>query len=279
MKIKIATLITLALSIGGMASANTTLLVNTNFDGFTGWIAGANKFAPVTTWLEFVSAPDAYAFEDRVAPSGSGFIYNSWDDGTSDKLENYLFQEFRAGPADSIFATGDEIVFKGSARATRTGADTSDMVVRAFIKVLGYNELGWEFQTKAEYSAFHPIGSTLEAFDLSVTFPDLAVDDSLQVLQLGFEITNLFDSASNAMDAGTIYFENIEGYIVGDEVPVVTWAGYTVDENGNADTGDWLGVVYTEHTPWIYVYDMAKYVLMPMEGIATTGAWSYVPGN
>jgi hypothetical protein len=276
---KITALITVAVSLSGVATANTPLLVNTNFDGYTGWIAGANKFAPVDTWREFVSAPEAFPWEERVAPSGAGFVYSSWDDGASDKLENYLFQEFRAGPTDSIFETGDEIVFRGSASATRTGADTSDMVVRAFIKVLGYNELGWENQTKEQYSAFHIIGETLEPFDMMITFPDLAVDDSLQVVQLGFEITTLFDSSSNSMDAGTIYFENLEGYVVGEEEPVVMWAGFVVDASGIANTGDWLGMVYTEHAPWIYVYDMGKYMFMPTEAIATSGAWSFVPGN
>ena len=259
-----------------IVSANTTLLTNTEFDGFDGWIAGSNKFL-AGNWQAFVSAPDAYPFEDRVKPTGDGFTFYSWDDGTSDTLENYLFQEFFAGPAGSstpsIFSTGDVIVFKGTASATRTGANTDDMVVRAFIKVLGYNELGWAFQIKQAYSAFQPIGANLEAFELSITFPDLAVDDSLQVVQLGFEITNSFDGT--AMDSGTIYFENLEGYVAGDGSGT-TWAGYSVDENGWADTGSWMGWVNVTNAPWIIVVNLGGYAYVPEASVTSSGGWCYI---
>jgi hypothetical protein len=278
---KITTITTLALAVSSTAFANTQILSNTDFsDGFTGWIAGSNKFVG-GVWQEFVQAPDAYAFEDRVVPSGQGFIFKSWDDEVSDSLENYLFQEFGAGPAGSptaatLFQTGDVIVFKGSASATRVGTDTSDMVVRAFIKLLGYNEFGWEFQLKEENSAFHPVGSALEPFELSVTFPDLVEDDSFQVIQLGFEISVAFDSANpgNAMDSGEIYFENIQGYIVGEEEEV-TWAGYVLDENGNADTGAWMGMVNATHAPWIYSYLLGAYVYIPEDGVSAAGGWAF----
>jgi hypothetical protein len=277
---KITTITTLALAVSSTAYANTQILTNTDFsDGFTGWIAGSNRFVG-GDWVEFVQAPDAYAFEDRVISSGDGFIFKSWDDGVSDSLENYLFQEFGAGPAGSpteatLFETGDVIVFKGSASATRDGADTSDMVVRAFIKLLGYNEFGWEFQLKEENSAFHPVGSALEPFELSVTFPDLVEDDSFQVIQLGFEISAAFDAANpgGVMDSGEIYFENIEGYIVGEEA--ATWAGYTLDGNGNADTGAWMGMVNATHAPWIYSYLLKAYVYIPDTGVGMDGAWVY----
>ena len=275
---KIITILAMGILTGSSAFANTPILTNTNFDGFEGWIAGSNKFLG-GVWQEFASAPDAYAYADRVKPSGDGFTFYSWDDGASDMLENYLFQEFGAGPVgsptESEFETGDIIVFKGSASATRSGTDTSDMVVRAFIKVLGFNELQWAFQTKLEYSAFHPISSTLEPFELTITFPDLAVDDSLQVLQLGFEITNSFDGT--AMDSGTIYFENLEGFIEGGDTP--TWAGYNVDENGWANTDSWLGWVNVTDSPWIRVLNINNYAYIPEESVTESGSWMYILGN
>lgn len=271
-------LLAMGLFAGSVAFANTPILVNTNFDGFEGWIAGSNRFLG-GVWQEYVLAPDAYPFADRVSVTGDGFTFKSWDDEVSDTLENYLLQEFGAGPVGSPteteFATGDVIVFKGKASATRTGANTSDMVVRAFIKVLGYNELGWAFQIKPDYSAFHDIGSSLEDFELRVTFPDLAVDDSLQILQLGFEITNSFDGT--AMDAGTIYFENIEGYVEGGETP--TWAGYPILDDGWVNTGEWLGWINVTHAPWVTIVNLDKYAYLPEESVGTSGAWMYLLGE
>ncbi len=306
MKHKLTALTAMALAAGSLAFANTPLLVNTNFAGFGGWIIGANRFQPKTTWLEFVSAPSAFSYESRVQPSGAGFVFHSWDDGVADRIETYLFQEFGAGPAasttPSIFQTGDVIVFKGSARATRVGANTADMTVRAFIKVLGYNELGWAFQTKHQYSAFHNIGAALEPFELSVTFPNLAVDDSLQVLQIGFEISTEYDGT--AMDSGTIYFENIEAYIVGEAggwralsladrrllwagavrgfgagCPPATWLGYAVDANGYADTGAWLGWVNVSAAPWIWIVKLNAWAYLPEAGAGESGGWAFIVGH
>jgi hypothetical protein len=262
-----------------LAFSNTPLLVDTtNFTSSSKWIGGSNKFGGGgATWLEFVGTlSGAYTLESRVATSGSGFIFSSWDDGTSDKLENFLFQEWGAGPAGSPtpsqFTTGDVIVFKGSARATRVGANTSDMIVRAFIKMLGYNELGWAFQTKPAKTVFHNIGSALEPFELSITFPDLIVDDSFQVLQIGFEITNSYDAAANSMDSGTIYFENLQGYIEGTTVEPTLWNGYEVTDTGHVDTGAFMGVLFVTEAPWVYVHDLNKWVYLPAQDVAA-GAW------
>jgi hypothetical protein len=278
---KTRTLLTaIAFAAGSIASANTPLLTNTSFAGYEGWIFGANRFQPVTTWLSFVQAPSAFAYAERVQASGAGFTFTSWDDGIADRIETYIFQEFKAGPdtgafGPSVFATGDVIVFKGSASATRTGANTSDMTVRAFIKVLGYNEFGWSHQTKMQYSAFHDIGSALEPFELRVTFPDLAVDDSLQVLQVGFEISTQYDGT--AMDAGTIYFENIEGYIEGEpNGGDVYWNGYLVQDESYVDTGDFMGILHIASDPWIYIYAIARWAYLPDVQDIGTGLWLHV---
>jgi hypothetical protein len=262
-----------------MAFSNTPLITNTTFETFDGWIFGSNRFQPKTTWLAFVTAPDAYAYEDRLSVDGGGeYTFNNWDDGVADKIESFMFNEFGAGPVgsgtDSIFATGDVIRFKGTARATRTGPDTNDMIVRAFIKTLGYNELGWAFQTKPEYSAFHDIGVADEAFDLSITFPDLAVDDSLQVIQLGFEITGEFNLGDSALDAGTITFSGIEGYVEG--TGGATWAGYDVDELGWADTTPWLGFVNVVGDPWIWSASLNNWMYLPEDSVSESGAWIYI---
>lgn len=278
---KITTLLTAGAAFASLASANTPLLTNTDFsNGYEGWIAGSNLFVG-GQWQAFVSAPEAYTFESRVMVEGEGFIFESWDDEVSDMLENYLFQEFAAGPVGSptenqLFATGDEIVFKGKASASTSGADTSDVVTRAFIKVLGYNELGWEFQIKEAYSAFQPLGSDLTEFELRVTFPDLTVDDSLQVIQLGFEATTSYDAGAGSMDSASVYFEDIEGYIEGDGI---LWAGWPVDENGWANTEGWLGWVNVTSAPWIQILSLDSYGYVQEGTVGDAGAWIYILGN
>lgn len=266
------TLAAVTLSVSAVSlPANTPLLVNTDFSSFDEWIAGSNSFIG-GTWQAFIT--DGYTVDDQVDPQGGGFIFRSWDDGASDMLENFLFQEFGAGPLGSatptIFTTGDTIVFKGRASATRAGNDPSDMVVRAFIKTLGYNELGWAFQVKPAYSAFHPIGPDLEPFELSITYPDLAVDDSLQVIQLGFEITTSYDGT--AMDSGSIYFEGIEGYVEGDGNE--TWNGFPVTD-GWANTEDWIGWIYVGDAPWVISATLESYIYLPEQDM-TAGAWMYI---
>lgn len=256
-----------------MAVANTPLLANPEFNGRDGWLFGANQFQPATTWIGFAEDPETFS----VTPTGNGAVFNSWDDLTSDKIESFVYQQFNAGPPGSatentIFQTGDKIVFKGAASATRSGTDPSDMIVRAFIKTLGYNELGWEFQIKPEYTQFHDIGPDVENFDLSINFPDLAADDSFQVVQLGFEITTEYDGA--AMDSGSITFGNLEGYIEGEEIPM--WAGYEIDENGDVDTGSWMGKLYVEHSPWVWSYDLGAYVFIDPANVGPGGSWIYV---
>ena len=276
----------MVLASAATAFSNTPLMLNPDFsDGWTQWIVGSNKFQP--DWVAFVNAPDAYAFEDRIKPSGTGHTFESWDDGESDKLENYMFIEFFAGtlgdPAfeNDTFVEGDLIVFEGSASSEKIGADTSDLVARAFIKYLGYSDIG-AFQVFPQYTKYVDIGSNLQEFRLESNFP---IDEALQVVQLGFEITNYYDGDNFEMDMGTIYFENLAGYIEGDEQ--LFWKGYPVGPTGYIDTGTaflgWLWVgsgsgisnwlysvnagqwVYSQESyvnpnafGWIYLYDQTK---------------------
>jgi hypothetical protein len=261
--------------IAGSASANTPLLENPDLSSLEGWMAGSNVFLG-GEWQAYVT--DAYTVDDRVDPAGDGHVFTSWDDGESDRIETYLLQEFNAGPVDSDwpteFETGDVIVFKGTASSTKSGNDTSDMVVRAFIKTLGYNAQGWEFQTKAEYSDFHDIGSAEEPFELSITYPDITEDDSLQVIQLGLEITTEFDG--DAMDSGTITFDDLEGYVEGDG-GTTTWLGYEVDGQGYANTEGFMGFVNVLSAPWVWNVNMSKYVYIPDDTSPDAGgAWMYI---
>ena len=51
-----------------------------------------------------------------------------------------------------------------------------------------------------------------------------------------------------------------------------TWLGYPVDENGWANTGDWMGWVNVVNQPWIWSLDLNKYIY-----VNDDSGWVYVP--
>lgn len=52
---------------------------------------------------------------------------------------------------------------------------------------------------------------------------------------------------------------------------VSLWKGYAIGESGWVDTDDWLGWVYVEHDPWIWIEQLASYVYFSDSG------WMWVP--
>lgn len=77
--------------------------------------------------------------------------------------------------------------------------------------------------------------------------------------------------------AGVLYVDNI--YLSGSEpsepgLPMY-YAGFPVDSNGDVYTGDFLGAINVSSAPWIYIYDLKRWVYMvePEEGFE--GAWHY----
>lgn len=59
--------------------------------------------------------------------------------------------------------------------------------------------------------------------------------------------------------------------IVADVAAETTWNGYTVDASGWVDTGDFMGALYVEHDPWIWVHSLDQYVYLPQFG--ESGSW------
>lgn len=80
---------------------------------------------------------------------------------------------------------------------------------------------------------------------------------------------------------GTVRYDNIRIADSWDDVVPqpggggTTWAGFDVDGNSNADTMNWLGLVYVRENPWIYIYSLGKYVYLPESIISTQGAWMF----
>lgn len=51
------------------------------------------------------------------------------------------------------------------------------------------------------------------------------------------------------------------------------WRGYPI-EDGYVDTGDWMGVLHVAASPWVYSFDMGKFVYIP-ENVDLNGFWMY----
>ena len=55
-----------------------------------------------------------------------------------------------------------------------------------------------------------------------------------------------------------------------------TWAGYSVDANGDCDTGAWLGWVNVNHKPWIWSYSLSSWMYIVEGQVTASGSWAYI---
>jgi len=56
-----------------------------------------------------------------------------------------------------------------------------------------------------------------------------------------------------------------------------SWAGYPLIENGFVNTGDFLGYLYVGQAPFVWCYRMERWIFLPEENAAGSGAWLYAP--
>jgi hypothetical protein len=62
-----------------------------------------------------------------------------------------------------------------------------------------------------------------------------------------------------------------------DAQPTPKWAGYVIDENGDVDTGAFMGWLNVDHAAdnWIWSYDLGIWVYLKESDVAQDGAWAY----
>lgn len=63
--------------------------------------------------------------------------------------------------------------------------------------------------------------------------------------------------------------------VAGDAPPILDWAGFPIDVNGWADTGDWLGPVNVGLEPWVLLGAHERWLFAPADGVDTDGGWFY----
>ena len=59
-------------------------------------------------------------------------------------------------------------------------------------------------------------------------------------------------------------------------IDLPTWAGYPVDENGWADTGSFIGWIFTGSAPWVWSLSLETWMYLPESNVKETGAWTFV---
>lgn len=80
--------------------------------------------------------------------------------------------------------------------------------------------------------------------------------------------------------AGTLYVDNIflssagNGGTTPDPDPT-HYAGFPIDSQGNVDTGDYYGILHVANAPWVYIFDLQRWVYMVEPGEDEIGAWMF----
>ncbi|NDV63187.1 hypothetical protein G0Q06_12045 [Puniceicoccales bacterium CK1056] len=55
------------------------------------------------------------------------------------------------------------------------------------------------------------------------------------------------------------------------------WGGFPIGEGGYVDTGDWIGWVWVDQDPWVWSFDLDKYVYVPQASANAGKGWVYAP--
>lgn len=61
--------------------------------------------------------------------------------------------------------------------------------------------------------------------------------------------------------------------------PSDQWAGLTVDDDGNTDTGGLLGSIHVSLPDWVYVQGLDAWVYLPEDWYSADGSWCWIPGT
>lgn len=77
--------------------------------------------------------------------------------------------------------------------------------------------------------------------------------------------------------AGTLFVDNmyLSGSGVTDPGLPSHYAGFPVDSRGDVYTGDFLGSINVSSAPWVYLYDLQRWVYMVEPDEDFAGAWQY----
>jgi hypothetical protein len=165
----------------------------------------------------------------------------------------------------SVFVNDDSLVGEDVSFTFTVDSNTfTEHTTVAFIKIFDkdyniLNQVEEELTTPGYYSLSIPASLTGVAGALHA--------------QYGFTTVGINSSAAQAPSYGTMVISAAEPQ------PTATWGGYLVelDDQGKAwvNTGEWLGYLYVESAPWIYISDTGSWTYMIEPDPEASGAWTY----
>ena len=135
---------------------------------------------------------------------------------------------------------------------------------------------GWSHQASNKDNDPHSLSWVLEAgrdyaIQMSVRSRDHLVDrlilwDRAQYL-LANQVTGKQpnETAFNALEPSAFAPEG------------TPWGPYVADEQGNVDTGTFLGWLNVSLDPWEWSYSLSRYIYLPGDDVTASGAWAYIP--
>lgn len=141
------------------------------------------------------------------------------------------------------------------------GPGSEGLSLTGFNTISGVIDFGNMTQTifinDVEYAAEGPfelgVGGGVVDPDVNATFGSIAILMRLQDLEMvidNFSITQL--------------------------PPQDRWAGYLVNDGGFADTDGWLGWVWADSAPNVFVYNIAGWVYIDEAYVEEEGGWAYI---
>jgi hypothetical protein len=222
----------------------------------------------------------AYVFADNWGPATASGAYSDSDTivlgpekGAYDSSPDLTFwRKDGVGPLGnkqmtaSVFINADTLVGQDVSFDFTVDSNTfTEHTTVAFIKIFDTN---YNILKQAEVAL-----TDLGYYNLSLSSAETGVVGALHA-QYGFTTVGINSSAAQAPSYGTLVISAAE------PSPVATWAGYPVelDNDGKewVNTGDWLGYLYIEFAPWVYVSDAASWIYMDEPSLPLAGAWGFV---
>ena len=286
-----------------LACGGTPILLNPDFSSNDHWRVGYNSYWDGAL-VGFIDSD--YAVADRVQPAGDGFVFTSWPDEQSHRLEHFLFQEFTVetvgdGTAPQ-FNPGDLVIFRGYARSTKSGDEPLEVDTQAFIEILKYNGETGAYAMLDDFSVDQRIPTYVSKkfpFELSLKIPNREIEPLPLRIRLGFEIATESGGNRLLMDEGSIYFSNLEGFLIPADQEIVrirmemsmdglSW--WTVGPGRHATTASNAFVralispgeseTYSPSTPVIHRFpDSGGAIEVVLQAGSTTESWKSVfPG-
>ena len=219
--------------------------ISNNWEGVDAWNSWVSRSNPASSWNgQKIDAGAATEGNQVALIQGESAVYNL---------------------TSHIIAVGDEITYSWDFRGGGSGDPERSIEPGPVIASLAYYDEDLADIVEISSTESGPeVPGYAEGLSGSLTVQE---GDAWVGKQLALVVIN--DSSS------FLLFDNVQMSVQGGE-NTATWAGYSVDEDGDADTSDFLGWVNVNAKPFIYSYTLQQWLYVKEESVGSGGAWIFV---